>query len=81
MLPSPRSDQQLNIIAFLTNVTLTDEDDYYEWELDGRVINKYSIGFVYRRLREPQLTLPWTKEIWFLGGIPKHKVLVWLSSE
>lgn len=33
---------------------------------------------VYRNLREQQPTLPWTKAIWIVGGIPKHGFLAWL---
>lgn len=63
LLPSPRSDQQLNIIAFLTNITLSYEEDFYEWELEGKVITKYYIGLVYRKLKGPQQTLPYKSHL------------------
>ncbi|KAF3558068.1 hypothetical protein F2Q69_00015960 [Brassica cretica] len=53
-LPNARSDNQLQFLTFLTTFQLQDGDDYYEWELQGRISNRYSTGEVYRLLRGDQ---------------------------
>ncbi|CAH2053188.1 unnamed protein product, partial [Thlaspi arvense] len=77
-LPPARSEQQVNLLAFLSTLTLTEEEDYYEWEIDELVTSKYSTSQVYRKLRGDSDIVPWDKVIWNVGGIPKHNFLAWL---
>ncbi|XP_048634861.1 uncharacterized protein LOC125608425 [Brassica napus] len=53
-LPSARSENQVQLHVHLTTIVLTDEEDYYEWEIDGKVEKAYSIGTVYHNLRALQ---------------------------
>ena len=77
-LPNARSDNQLQFLTFLTTFQLQDGDDYYEWELQGRISNRYSTGEVYRLLRGDQPVVPWKDIVWSSGSIPRHSFLTWL---
>lgn len=49
--PLARTEAQLNILTFITTINLVpEEEDYYEWELNGRKSDKYSTGEVYHAL-------------------------------
>lgn len=50
-LPPARTEEQVQLHTYLTTITLTQEDDYYEWELAGKspdplVREKYTHTFV-----------------------------------
>ncbi|CAH2079181.1 unnamed protein product, partial [Thlaspi arvense] len=77
-LAPARSEQQVNLQAYLSTLTLTEEENYYEWEIDAKVIPRYSTGQVYGKLRGDIDHVPWEKVIWNIGGIPKHNFLAWL---
>ncbi|KAL0669519.1 hypothetical protein Bca4012_032223 [Brassica carinata] len=77
-LPNARSDNQLQFLTFLTTFQLQDGDDYYEWELHGRISNRYSTGEVYRLLRGDQPVVTWKDIVWSSGSIPRHSFLTWL---
>ncbi|CAA7047417.1 unnamed protein product [Microthlaspi erraticum] len=77
-LHAARTENQVSLQAHLTTLSLTDQEDYYEWEIDGTVSGKYSMGLVYQELRQEQEVVPWGKIVWNRGGIPKHNFLVWL---
>ncbi|KAG5373840.1 hypothetical protein IGI04_042841 [Brassica rapa subsp. trilocularis] len=49
-LPPARSEAQLELQVHLTTIVLTDENDYYECEIAGKVRKKYSTGAVYTYL-------------------------------
>lgn len=78
LLPPARSDRQVEVHALLTTIQLTDEDDSYEWEIDGRVHQNYSIGTVYAHLREQGPAVTWSNTVWNKGGIPRHSFVTWL---
>lgn len=77
-LPNPRSDQQVSLHIFLTNLTLSDHADYYEWEVNGKIYQRYSTGLVYHLLHEDSPLVPWRTAVWTYGGIPKHSFFTWL---
>ncbi|KAF8107081.1 hypothetical protein N665_0126s0001 [Sinapis alba] len=77
-LPPARTDKQVLLQAYLTTLSLTDEDDCYEWEINGSILDRFSTGFFYDCLREVTMSLPWTKIVWIKGGIPRHIFLCWL---
>ncbi|KAF2601882.1 hypothetical protein F2Q70_00027198 [Brassica cretica] len=77
-LPNARSDNQLQFLMFLTTFQLQEGEDYYEWELQGRISNKYSTGEVYRLLRGEFPVVPWKNIVWSTGSIPRHSFLTWL---
>ncbi|CAL9248346.1 unnamed protein product [Arabidopsis halleri] len=77
-IPHARSDNQVSLQIFFTTMTLTDSDDHYEWELEGKIHCRYSTGHVYYLLREQSPKVPWKIAVWNTGGIPKHSFLMWL---
>ncbi|CAA7035543.1 unnamed protein product [Microthlaspi erraticum] len=77
-LPPARSYNLVSLHAHLTTISLTNEADYYEWEMDGLVSKKYGTGEVYRQLRGDMEVVPWVKAVSCVGGIPKHNFLAWL---
>lgn len=78
MLPAARLEEHVIIYSHITSLTLTNIPDCYEWSPNGLAMRSYSTRHIYNLLRNeiPQVT--WHKEIWFSGGIPKHKFLSWL---
>lgn len=41
-LPPARTEEQVQLQTYLTTVTLTQAQDYYEWELEGKPTQTYS---------------------------------------
>ena len=78
LLPPARSDHQVNVHALLTTIQLNENEDYYEWEIDGRVSKSYSTGIVYEKLCEEGISIPWFHSVWNRSGIPRHSFLAWL---
>ncbi|XP_023644828.1 uncharacterized protein LOC111832493 [Capsella rubella] len=78
MLSHARTENQVSLLTFLTTLTLNDQNDYYEWELEGKTYGRYSTGAIYHLLREDSPIVPWSKVVWFSGGIPKHIFHAWL---
>lgn len=78
LLPAARSEEQVNLLAALTTINITQEEDYYEWEIDGKVCNRYSTGAVYNKLRGEGSVVPWFETVWNRGGIPKQSFMTWL---
>ncbi|CAH2039033.1 unnamed protein product [Thlaspi arvense] len=79
-LPPARSENQVSLQAYLTTIILTEENDYYEWEIDDKVSYRYKTGVVYEKLMELSdvQDVPWGQIIWNRGGIPKHNFLSWI---
>lgn len=73
-----RTENQLRVVTYITTIILQDEDDHYEWELDGRTSTTYSTGDVYRSLRGVSPQVSWASAVWFSGHIPRQAVLTWL---
>ena len=57
---------------------LQEGEDYFEWELEGRISNKYSTGEVYHLLRGELPVVLWKTVVWSTGAIPRHSFLTWL---
>lgn len=77
-LPPARTDQELQLLAHLTTVVLTQEEDHYEWNLSGKTTLKYSTRAVYSHLRGVIPEVNWAKAVWSSYGIPRHSFLAWL---
>ncbi|KAL0663062.1 hypothetical protein Bca4012_099899 [Brassica carinata] len=78
LLPPARTEDQLALQIHLTTVTLVDSDDYYEWEVEGRLRSRYNMGEIYTYLKGPQPLVPWSKVVWSSYGIPRQSFLTWL---
>lgn len=77
-LPPARTDKQLQLHTYLTTVTLTHDSDYYEWEVAGKLSDKYNTGTVYEYLCGDIDEVNWANAIWSSYGIPRHCFLAWL---
>lgn len=78
IVPHARSEKQLNLHAHITTLALTENEDYYEWEIEGQISNRYLTGQVYSALYGQGTTVPWDHIVWISGRIPKHSFLCWL---
>lgn len=78
LLPPARTDDQLALHIHLTTVTLEDREDTYEWEVEGKIRNRYNTGEIYTYLKGLRVTVPWAKVVWPSYGIPRHSFLTWL---
>lgn len=78
ILPNARSDRKLQVITHLSSLTLNDYSDEIEWWPGNLKKTRFSTGALYHLLRPSAPTVPWHKEVWFSGGIPKHMFLIWL---
>lgn len=78
LIPQARSENQVAVLAFLMSISFTEEEDTYEWVIDGKSSTTYSTGSVYKKLKGETNTLPWTRAVWITGGVPKHSFFAWL---
>ncbi|KAF3582478.1 hypothetical protein DY000_02033675 [Brassica cretica] len=78
MIPPARSEAQVNVHALLTTIQLSDTEDHYEWEIDGRLHQRYNTGLIYGKLCEDGISVPWYRSVWNKSGIPRHNFLAWL---
>lgn len=78
LIPSARSENQVTFLAYLTTISLTDREDYYEWEIQGQIYNRFKTGIVYSQLVDQSPDVPWYRAVWIKGGIPRQSFLCWL---
>ncbi|CDY20932.1 BnaC06g01520D [Brassica napus] len=78
ILPNARSDKQVEVISYLSTLALNDSVDTLEWRPGNHPHMRFSTGDIYDLLKPNLPRVPWYKEVWFSGGIPKHKFLTWL---
>lgn len=78
ILPNARSDKQVEVISYLSTLALNDNVDTLEWWPGNQPHMRFSTGDIYDLLKPNLPRVPWYKEVWFSGGIPKHKFLTWL---
>lgn len=77
-LPPARSEPQIQLYIYLTTVQLTSCQDYYEWEIDGRVYSSYKTGLLYDYLTDQKPDVSWHKAVWISRAIPRHSFHAWL---
>ncbi|KAG2309658.1 hypothetical protein Bca52824_029406 [Brassica carinata] len=80
ILPAARSEKQVRIFSHLTSLTISYHLDKITWAPNDLLSDKYSTRLIYNLLRETGNHVSWHKEVWFSGGIPKHKFLTWLMT-
>ncbi|XP_013739500.1 uncharacterized protein LOC106442347 [Brassica napus] len=73
LLPPARTEEQVQLQTYFTTVTLTQAQYCYEWELEGKPTQTYSIRDVYTYLRGEINYV-----IWSSYEIRRHNFLVWL---
>lgn len=72
------SPRQLQLYTYMTTIQLTAAQDYYEWEIDGKVYPTYKTGEVYDYLCAPRPDVNWEVAVWVKRAIPRHSFHVWL---
>ena len=77
-LPPARTETQVQLQFYLTTVTLTEDQDFYEWEINGQVSERFQTGELYTYLKGERIDVQWSKAIWFSRGIPRHSFHTWL---
>lgn len=77
ILPAARSEEHVTIFSHITSLALTDAADQYVWSPNGSPSQSYSTRLIYDQLRDEAQQVTWHKQVWFSGGIPKHKFLSW----
>ena len=78
LLPPARTKNQLSLQVHLTTVVMEDREDYYEWEVNGKLRQKYNTGELYTYMKGPQPRVSWASIVWFSYGIPRHSFHSWL---
>ena len=78
VLPPARNEVQLQLYAYLTTVQLTEEQDYYEWEINGKTYTSFKTGILYDYLIQQLPDVSWYASVWFSRAIPRHSFHMWL---
>lgn len=82
ILPSPRSDQELALHAFLTTISIPHSDkgrDTFDWSTNGSH-GTFSSANTWEILRPRDEEKSWSKLIWFKGATPKHAFNMWVAN-
>ncbi|XP_010473794.1 PREDICTED: uncharacterized protein LOC104753204 [Camelina sativa] len=77
-----RSPQAEQLHIQLTTVQLpasTNELDSFLWQTKGERSNKFNIQKTWEALRYRQGSVPWSKQVWYKGAIPRHAFLLWIT--
>lgn len=80
-LPSPRSDSEITLHAYLTTIDNPFHsvvEDQYSW-VTAACRGSYSSSKTWDVLRPRGPIQPWSKIIWFKGSVPKHAFNMWVS--
>ncbi|XP_048637647.1 uncharacterized protein LOC125610035 [Brassica napus] len=77
-LPQARTDAQLQVLSFITTIEFTDVPDYYDWEIDGKISDKYRTGEMYHYLRGRIEEVRWAQVVWPKRRIPRHSFHTWM---
>ena len=77
-LPAARTERQLQVLSYITTIQFNEEPDYYEWEISGKISNKYITGDIYHFMRGAVEEVEWTKAIWTPRSIPRQSFHAWL---
>ncbi|XP_018448680.1 uncharacterized protein LOC130507370 [Raphanus sativus] len=78
VLPPARSESQVRIYTYLSTLQIVPFEDTMQWMPEGTPQQRYSTRMIYDVLRQEAPTVPWHKQVWFGGGIPKHSFRTWL---
>ena len=58
-IPPARSEALVNVHALLTTIELNNNENFYEWKIDGKVCSKYNTCIVYGKLCDAGTHVPW----------------------
>lgn len=77
-LPAARTDRQLQVLSFVTTIQIDEENDYYIWEINGKVSDRFCTGEVYHLLRGEETAVNWARAVWSSRTIPRQNFHAWL---
>lgn len=63
ILPPARSENNVNVFTFLSTLSITENQDGYEWCPDKQISMKYKTRRIYYLLREHDPEVTWHKEV------------------
>lgn len=69
-LPPARTEAQIELYSYLTTVQLTENQDYYEWEINGQVHPTFKTGILSDYLAQPHPDVHWFAAVWISRAIP-----------
>lgn len=58
VIQSPRTENQLQLQMYLSTIHLSDEEDLYEWTVNGTQWDKFKTGSIYSLLKRHAATVP-----------------------
>ncbi|XP_009145177.1 uncharacterized protein LOC103868872 [Brassica rapa] len=82
-LPHPRSQEEVDLHAHLTTITLplnVDVCDDYEWVAGDSSLHVFRSSTMWEVLRPHQQIKNWVDVVWFKGAIPKHSFTMWIAN-
>ena len=82
-LADPRSDNGVNLHAYLTTITLpseSSENDTYDWVVENKSCIGFSSSRTWSVLRPRANGVDWCSSIWFKGAIPRHAFNMWTAN-
>ncbi|XP_013645955.2 uncharacterized protein LOC125594385 [Brassica napus] len=77
-LPAARTENQLQVLTFITTINFNSQPDQYVWKINGKSSEKFSTGEVYQYLRGDVEEVNWAKVIWSPRSIPRQSFHAWL---
>jgi len=83
ILPSPRSDVELQLHTYLSTIALplqTDSADSYGWVVQNVDCNGFSSSKTWEVLRRREDKKDWAPLIWFKGATPRNSFHMWISN-
>ena len=84
MLPSPRSNNALELHAYLTTISLPLQpliEDSYLWSVENYSENAFSSTKTWNAIRHKEEEKSWASSVWFKGAIPKNAFNMWISHQ
>ncbi|XP_010424770.1 PREDICTED: uncharacterized protein LOC104709930 [Camelina sativa] len=76
-----RSDNAESLMCYLTGKELKlDVKDVYLWaNSNGDPQDRFSFADTWKVCKTPAPEVPWHKQVWFPGSIPKYSFMMWLA--
>ena len=82
-LPHPRSEQEVELHAYLSTITLplpVDVLDKYEWVASDLSLRTFRSSTTWEVLRPREERKNWIDVVWFKGAIPKLSFTMWIAN-
>ncbi|CAH8268181.1 unnamed protein product [Arabidopsis lyrata] len=78
-LPPARSDLQLQLLAYITTISLSAANDVpIFWQVGDRVCRLFSSRDIWNNMRLVKPLVSWFPLVWHKAAIPKHSTTAWL---